>query len=373
MMPLAEPNKGTVQVKSKKNYRLSYLDGMRGLAVFLVILFHVFSDRWVDFLPYRDVYHDYFKFGYMGVQIFFVISGFVISMTLEKCGGFGEFMYRRWLRLFPAMLIVSLLILATSALLTNRPYGTPQINDLIPGLTFIEPEFYRTIFNNNQKVLEGAFWTLFVEAKFYLVAGLLYFAFGQKKMIVILIGMFLTFTLFSAVSNKLPVALAGNLDSILHYLNYRHYGWFAAGALFYRYHSHRSISALIWGIVIALMSARSLDGFLTSSMVFATLLIMLFVGAMLNERLQKLLSNNVLVFLGFISYPLYLVHENAVVSMVIQMHHQYPSMPPYLLPVLPVAILILIAWIVAQYLEPALRSLIKNIVKQSRLVVYKQP
>jgi len=353
-------DKDVVPKRIKRNDRLSHLDGLRGIAVTLVIFFHVFSDRWAEFLPYSDAYHDFFKFGYMGVQIFFIISGFVISMTLEKCNGFGDFIYRRWLRLFPAMFIVSFLILITASHLTSRPYGTPHIHDLVPGLTFIEPELYRFIFNNNQKVLEGAFWTLFVEAKFYVVAGLLYFNFGQKRMIKALIVMFLVFILFDIVRTKISPNLADNIGTLMHFLNYEHYGWFAAGTLFYRFYSQNSKTAFICGVVVALISARSLGGFLTSSMVFASFLILVFIGAMLNEKLQKLLSNRVFVFLGFISYPLYLVHENAIVSMVIQMHRLYPLMPSYLLPILPVSVLIFIAWVIAKHLEPALRTLIKT-------------
>lgn len=358
-MTLLNSNKNAVLTKFNENDRLNHLDGLRGIAVSLVILYHLFGEDWAGLLPYADTYNDFFKFGYMGIQMFFIISGFVISMTLEKCNGFGDFMYRRWFRLFPAMLIVSFLILITAPLLTSRPYGPPVIHDLIPGLTFIEPAFYRFIFNNDQKVLEGAFWTLFVEAKFYIVAGLLYFSFGQKRMIEVLVVMFLTYIVFDALRTTIPSEMSDYIETLMRYLNYRHYGWFAAGALFYRYYSQKSKVAFMWGVVVALMSARSLDGLLTSSMVFASFLILIFIGAMLNDQLQKFLSNRVFVFLGFISYPLYLVHENAVVSMVIQMHHLYPLMPPYLLPVLPVSVLIFIAWLVANYLEPALRSLIK--------------
>lgn len=360
------------QPTKSSTHRLSHLDGLRGVAVSLVILFHLFSDTWNALLPYHDEYRDSFKFGYMGVQIFFIISGFVIALTLERCKGFGEFMYRRWLRLFPAMLIVSILILLSSTILTHRPYGTPQINDLIPGLSFVEPELFRFIFNNNQQLLEGSFWTLFVEMKFYLVAGFLYFLFGQKKMIATLVAMFLAFTVFDAISSKLPVETADRLSTIFHYLNYKHYGWFAAGALFYRHYATKSMTSLAFGIVVALMAARSLDGFLTTSMLFATGLIAIFIGGMHNKIIQRWLSNRVLVFLGFISYPLYLVHENAVVSMVIQMHQLFPSTPSYLLPLVPVAILVLVSWIVARYLEPALRSAIKNtVLKFKKLAIRK--
>ena len=57
-------------------------------------------------------------------------------MTLEKCDSFGDFIYRRWLRLFPAMLIASIIILATAPFLTARPAGQPVLLDTLPGILF---------------------------------------------------------------------------------------------------------------------------------------------------------------------------------------------------------------------------------------------
>ena len=97
--------------------RISYLDGHRGIAILLVLLYHAFS-RWTELVPYGNDFADFplFRFGYLGVELFFLISGFVILMTLEKFNSFTEFMYHRWLRLFPAMLICSLFVFFTAAL-----------------------------------------------------------------------------------------------------------------------------------------------------------------------------------------------------------------------------------------------------------------
>ena len=343
--------------------RLHFLDGLRGIAILLVILFHAYSDSWDELLPYHSQYHDFiiFKYGNYGVQLFFLISGFVISMSLEKCNSFGDFMFRRWLRLFPAMLIVSLIILITAPLLLARPMGMPNVRDLIPGLTFVEPEVFRTIFNNHQKLIEGCFWTLFVVVKFYIVAGLLYFSIGPRKMIVTLIIMFLISTIFGLMQAHLPSELEVRLGTILHYLNYKHYGWFAAGALFYRYYSLKNVTNFLMGLLIALLSARALDGFLSLSMIFATTLVLIFAVSIFNPTLQKLLSNKFLGLIGFTSYPLYLIHENAMISMIIQLHNQYDWMPLFLLPLLPILGLIFVAWIVARYLEPVVRQFIKNL------------
>jgi len=85
--------------------RLRYLDGLRGIAIIAVMLWHFFGPTDAALLPYGDRYSHIpvLSSGWMGVELFFLISGFVIFMTIERCSGFCDFMLRRWLRLFPAM------------------------------------------------------------------------------------------------------------------------------------------------------------------------------------------------------------------------------------------------------------------------------
>lgn len=344
--------------------RLHFLDGLRGIAILLVLLFHAYSNNWIGVLPYHDQY-DYitlFHFGRYGVQLFFIISGFVIAMTLEKCKSFWDFMYRRWLRLFPAMLVCSIIILLSAPLFTARPYGAPRLIDLLPGVTFIEPEFFRITFGYYQKILEGSFWTLFVEMKFYILAGLLYFTMGAKKMIAILVAMFFSSIVLEFASPHLPAEIAGQLNTIYKYLNYQHYGWFATGALFYQYHRYKNIKYWIMAVLLGLVAARCLGGLPSKSMTVASTIVFLFALSLISISLQKILSNKALVFVGFISYPFYLMHEQAMISMITQVHDTYPNVPGYLLPLLPIAGIIFVSWLVARYLEPVTRELIKNLV-----------
>ena len=342
--------------------RIAFLDGLRGVAILLVLLYHAFSSRWASVLPYQDQY-DYitiFHFGNYGVQLFFMVSGFVIAMTLEKCESFWSFMYRRWLRLFPAMLAATILILLTAFLFTARPYGAPDFQDAIPGLLFIEPEFFRLFFDEKQAVLEGSFWTLFVEMKFYILAGVLYFSVGSKNMILILVAMFLSTIVLEFLAPYLAASSVSNLKTWLKYLDWEYYGWFAAGALFYLHFITKSKMYWILAVLLSLVAARSLDGLLTESMVFAITIVGLFALSMFNQSIQKVLSNKVLVFFGFISYPLYLIHEQAMVSMIVQLNSVNQAIPNLLLPIVPILILVFIAWILARYIEPQIRKWIKR-------------
>ena len=162
--------------KDSNNNRIKFLDGFRGLAILMVILYHAFA-RWVEIVPYKKEFSDIqlFSKGFLGVKLFFLISGFVILMTLEKSQNFKEFVVKRWLRLFPAMLFATVLIYISSPFLGERPLGIPKILSVIPGLLFIEPNWISGILNTQTGVLEMSFWSLFVEVKFISFSGCFFF------------------------------------------------------------------------------------------------------------------------------------------------------------------------------------------------------
>jgi peptidoglycan/LPS O-acetylase OafA/YrhL len=350
-----------MQIKSIE--RIGFLDGLRGIAILLVVLYHTYSNAWKDLVPFFAPSFDFplVKFGDLGVPLFFMISGFVIAMSLERCKSFSEFMFKRWLRLFPGMLIATLLILLTAHFFSYRPLGDVRLISAISGLTFISPTFFDWIFHQNQGMLEGGFWSLFVEVKFYIVAGLIYFKCGQKKMINALLIMFLIYTVYDVLKAYLGTDMPIILEKILNSLDFKYCGWFASGALFYRYFMTKDHASFILGVFIALLSARNWGGLMSSTMMAFVVIIGVFASAMFSRKLQELLSNKLLTFFGYISYPLYLIHENATISIIVQLHQRFNEVNPYVLSLIPLSIMIVIAWIIAKYLEPLLKNWLKAI------------
>jgi peptidoglycan/LPS O-acetylase OafA/YrhL len=339
--------------------RISYLDGLRGLAILLVILYHAYA-RWPEIVPYGGEYADFplFATGWLGVNLFFMISGFVILMTLDKCETSGQFMYRRWLRLFPAMLICSLLIFFTASFFSERPQGSPTLRDLLPGLTFIEPKWWQYILGSQQGFLEGAFWSLYVEFKFYIIASLLYFWFGRKAPALILFGLFMATEFIDQVRSYQSVYVLNVMSYIFHKLDFNYFGWFAAGASFYIYTSSREMKWFYIAVAISLLSSVSVHQFYTISTVAAIVISLFFAASVISKKLQSLLSNWILLVLGFVSYPLYLLHENMMVSMIVKFGNYFPESLYFALPIIPVPLIVGLAYIVARYLESPLKKMI---------------
>lgn len=334
--------------------RINFLDGLRGIAILLVIHYHLFA-RWPQIVPYGNKYADFplFTNGYLGVQLFFLISGFVILMSIRKSESFFLFIFKRWSRLFPAMLFASTIIYLSSFYLVERPAGAPHLHSIIPGLFFVEPGWIELLTGIHLGVLEKSFWSLFVEVKFYIIFGLMYYLFGETKAILGLVVLYLlSFLLYIH-----PLPFFSSLSSIF---SFEYFGLFAAGCLAYVYYCNkRKIYLFYYFFILTFELYKVRCSY--SVFLILLLLIFLFIIPVLYEKTRKYFSNNILMFLGFISYPLYLIHENALISLICKLYKFIPLIPDFLLPVLPLIIVMCVAYFIANNMEPWLSRLLRRI------------
>jgi len=82
--------------------RIFWLDEIRGFSASIVVLFHYFTNFESKYGHSFDVPH-IIEFGYLGVQIFFIVSGFVIFMTIQNIQDVKMFLINRFLRLLFAI------------------------------------------------------------------------------------------------------------------------------------------------------------------------------------------------------------------------------------------------------------------------------
>lgn len=349
--------------------RIEYLDGLRGVAIILVILFHAYYG-WRDTLPFGSKYENIiiFKYGFLGVQLFFLISGFVILMTLERSKNYLIFGYKRWIRLFPAMLIATIFIYATASIFYERPRGIPTEWSVVPGLTFIEPNIIERVFDVEFTALEGSFWSLYLEVKFYIIFGALYFIFGRNRAIILFFMLYLSMYLnHRIVDNYLGLREWNIWQNISIYILNREYGWFIAGCLAYIYYQrregHRQIYLLLsfllalWCVFLKYREHYTIDVILVGLMILGV-----FYLPLVYDKIGKIFSHRILLFVGFISYPLYLIHENMMISMIIQLHRKFSTIPDFLLPLIALVPIVIISYIITKWGEPLLRTKIDNLI-----------
>jgi peptidoglycan/LPS O-acetylase OafA/YrhL len=307
-----------------KTERISALDGFRALAILPVVLFHFFS-RWTpplnqsNLYPYGSSYNDVvlFRYGYLGVEFFFVISGFVISMTLASSKGPWQFFAKRISRLWPAMLLGSSLTFLVSVCVPNPAFATHARN-FLPSLLFMDPYVLGRIFRQQFDWMDGAYWSLFVEVRFYVWAALVFFS-ARTRFLEVFLGLS---TAILALAFAADLGLLVILRNPLELLFFPEYlPWFTMGIGFYYLYARQDAAKLAHVATLGSLSVLALQVCVTrniaapqNSSVGIQLTVFVAVTAafyafVYKPRWVSFFAWRPVSMLGAASYSFYLVHQ----------------------------------------------------------------
>jgi peptidoglycan/LPS O-acetylase OafA/YrhL len=148
----------------RSEQRLQFLDVIRGLAALAVVLEHG-SERL--FPGYLKASNSYFTLGVFGVSTFFLVSGFIIPVSMERHGSLSSFWQARFFRLYPMYWFSIFAVLAfgwvVSAGLPSM-FGTHLWRGVLANMTMFQT--FLGVPN-----LSGLYWTLTMEMIFYLLCS----------------------------------------------------------------------------------------------------------------------------------------------------------------------------------------------------------
>ena len=276
--------------------RISEIDGLRGIAATLVMLFHysfVYNPDW----EIGKIFH----YGYMGVPMFFIISGFVIYMSVETKKTPLNFCINRFLRLYPVYW-VCLIITIVSMFVMNIHLDLLTWKNIAINFTM----FQRFI---GFKDIDGAYWTLAIELLFYGFVVLILFFKKLEKIIELFLGVIIVLMLVNLILTlKFPEIK--NIEQITRQFRYFHL--FLAGMIFYKIHKKGiGIYETVLLIICFLLNFQAQIRF---NIVYETFIVLVFfiIFLILTSKynyILNILNNKFLQFLGKISYPLYLLNE----------------------------------------------------------------
>lgn len=267
--------------------RKNNLDILRFLAASLVIFSHSFPlSLGNDYQePFVLLTNGQSTFGSIAVYTFFIISGFLITMSFDKSKNFFQFLKSRVLRIFPGLVVVVCLsILILGPIFTTHPlinyFIDPKTYDYLKiiSLKFWSDSLPGVFETNVHGGINGSLWTLYFEFLFYLVVGILGIMKLLKKPIVSLLFLF---TVILLVFQYYPI------DPRYIYL----FAFYSAGMLIYLFRGYIKINMLFAIISIVMIFIFSYFGlFQISFVIFGSYLIM------------YLAFSKVAIFSGFAKY-----------------------------------------------------------------------
>jgi len=294
----------------RKIVRYKELDALRGIAALMVVLFHFTMDK--------DQYNAVFKLGTTGVDLFFMISGFVIFMSLNKISGSKQFIINRISRLYPsywvAVTFTFILMLAVKLMRHSSINTLYQIKKYIANLTMLQYYF-------RMPDIDAPYWTLLVELLFYAVILLLH----RLKLLNYInsIGV-ITIILVSISAHFFYDVNA--IKKALKFIPFLQFvPLFLAGINFYKLYTNKeTVLKKYLFITFCLLVQISLFKYAGRSKSYinayeyAGMLSLYFIlfAAFINNKLHFIISRYTLFF-GKISYALYVVHEYVSIKIII--------------------------------------------------------
>ena len=365
-------------MQSQGHRHIVGLDVVRFVAATMVMVFHLAFWSWAGsgtiahLMPNLPAFPELTPvawLGWVGVEIFFVLSGFVIAYSSEGSSAFA-FFRSRFLRLMPAVWICASLVFAVLLVGHVVPF-TDLTRHYMKSLVLIPKHPW----------IDPVYWSLCVEVFFYglILCLLVSNRFRQIELFMGAVGIVsaIVWVIFS-VSLIMPSRL-GFLIPIFERLEYswklqllllRHGCLFALGVyLWLLLFKGVTVGRLIIAVVCFLagyvetlwaakeeMQAAGMDLPITVPAAIWVASILLIVGSiMINDRACAWAGTRVrtIRMLGLMTYPLYLFHQTVGSALVLTLHnHGMPRFPALFFAV---AICLAVSWIIASALEPGLK------------------
>ena len=324
-------------------HRLLEVDALRGIAAMAVVLFH-FTTRYAQVYPEALRPTFAMPHGHYGVNLFFIVSGFVIFMTLDKTARPMDFVVSRFSRLYP---VYWASVIATFAI--THLLGLPGFLVSLPTMLANLLMFHGLLRVPN---VDGVYWTLEVELLFYCGMLLIYRLGLLGRIHLFLLALIALRLVYFVAERQFGIDLPW---IVMRLLILRYIAWFALGiCVFMAVSSGRRGQDRATAItaIAALALLTIVDGWIHGVL---GLLLATTVWAAASGRLP-FLRHPVLVWLGAISYPLYLIHENVGWSLLLRLERL--GLAPNLAVVLTLALVLALATLLHRVVEkPAMQAI----------------
>jgi hypothetical protein len=312
-------------LKEKENY-LKEIDILRAFSVIMIFLYHYNNKL--------------FKLGYLGVDIFFVISGFVITLTLKDPRYFSlndlkNFYLKRIKRLYPALifcvLLTTVFYLFFGFLFQGNNTKATIVSSLLGYSNFF---FYYQSKDYFQQDFLNPFdhiWSLSVEMQFYIIYSIflicIYKSFKKNSFFIFAILTFLSFLYFIILE-----------DNLFFYNTFARFWEFGIGViLYFLYKNKLNIKKIFFILLFVFLIFFFFSGSIIINkkieILFCLCLILILFLGLQSKKLKNffIFKINFLGYLGKISYSFYLFHFPVLYFLDLYLPHNYILIGGFLL------------------------------------------
>jgi len=338
--------------------RVREFDGLRGIAVVLVIAFHVFK-RAAYFTehPILITISDITSVGWVGVDIFFTLSGYLITSILLKAKQgehyFKNFYIRRVLRIFPLYYVAIAIVLLYVPKV--EPEFTRNLGKMLPLMLLYQQNWAPLIKGLYISQYLGITWSLAIEEQFYLIWPYIVYKLNRDQLIKVSFG----YIVFSIIIRTLGTALWPDLDqasTFFYHSTFARFEEIVFGGLLAVSMTHDGVQQKVYRfsmgvftlffsifIILCLLSLPGLPnpgyssiplmlGGYTSIALFSVGLIGIFITHPPQSFIRRFFQNPILIFFGKYSYSMYLFHMTvALILLDIFWHTGMRGWKPYVL------------------------------------------
>ncbi|MEV7618668.1 acyltransferase [Microbacterium sp. NPDC089321] len=341
--------------------RFRELDGLRGIAAMAVVLYH-FTGHYNTYYPQDPLPKVDIWWGAFGVQLFFLISGFVILMSAEAAQRPSDFVISRVTRLYPVYWIVLILgvMIAAVFAVPNVPHS-PDI--VAMNVTMVQRWFLVP------NVLD-VFWTLAVEMQFYVLLFMLLVitrcSLSERLMVRVVltwlgVSLVVAVWAFPAAHGVTPQEVPTPVKLILNVTLASYGPLFCTGMISFLSRRAHRVHWLLWPSAVVAVVVTGLTQEWEDAAVVAVICLA-FIIVTSREATPALLLPP-LQWLGKVSYSLYLVHS---IAGFVVIHSLWPYLGREGAVIVALAVVLVIAWALWAFGERRLSRHMRSLLTRLR-------
>ncbi|MBB4294013.1 peptidoglycan/LPS O-acetylase OafA/YrhL [Rhizobium leguminosarum] len=282
------------------------LDSFRAFFIIVVMAFH-YLVAWAppfheeNLYGFATTYDPYFALGNLGVEAFFVLSGTFITVTVLRSSDAIDFAYRRFSRIYPALVIAAIVSFAFLNTVGLPEFHTTPL-EFVASIALVAWQL-------GLKYVDGAYWSLAVEVKFYIWVAIMFWLLRERFWVGLIV---------LQIAGALIELVALKVGKVIFLANYMPFFLCGTAIAYQTFLKQPKVATILYAMSAVFFVIHWPALPIKQVPLIVSNLAILFVVAVLIAvtSLDIRLEWAPLARLGLVSYEIYLIHQNIGVTLI---------------------------------------------------------